>query len=426
MDENQKLKRATYNLWIMVTSNFISSFGSQIYAFAISYSILHLTGSAVNFATNLFFSVIPRLIASPFAGYVTDRFSRKQIIVLSHLITIATILMLLGFSLTTGLTLPVIYAGTFIFSLVATFSDIGFSSSISGLIDEERIQRGISLNQMVDSIAAITSPMIGGILYVLVSISVFLVIYLVGTAIVTVLLLTMTFNLFTNTEFSEEEAKDRSMLASFKEGIAYGKRKPIIVCIISVAFMANFFVGSFQVGFSYILIDLLEVPSNHFGLVQGGFAAGMLVFSFYLSIRKEIRYPLIVTKYCLIVMAVAMAVFSLPLHTPFHYSIMIGYFVFLTFVLGGFIILINTPIGVMMQKTVDDAYKGRVFSIMSIGAQSLMPFSLILYGFLYDFLPATPILIISGLLLILATLYVIRPDIIKRAHPEYVAEKEME
>lgn len=419
MQDENKLKRATDNLWIMIISNFISSFGSQIYAFAISFSILHITGSATNFATNILFSVIPRILASPFAGYVTDRFSRKKMIIVSHLVTILTILFLLGFSLTIGLTLPVIYAGTFVFSLVATFSDIGFSSSISGLIDEKRLQRAISLNQMVDSFASITSPIIGGILYALVSISIFLVIYLIGTVIVTVLIFTMTFHLFTNTEESEKEEKEESMLESFKEGIAYVKRRPIIISIISVAFMANFFLGTFQVGYSYVLIDLLQFPSEHFGLVQSGFSIGMLLFSLYLSMRKEFRYPLIV-------MALAIACFPLPLLILFNYWIMVGFYIVLAFIFGGMIILTNTPLGVMMQKTVDDAYKGRVFSIMGIGAQSLIPVGLILYGFLYDHFPAPPVLFISSILLIVLTLYLIRPGIIKRAYPELAPTKEPE
>ncbi|WP_347177998.1 hypothetical protein [Sporosarcina thermotolerans] len=44
MSEVLKLKRATYHLWTFTISKLISSFGAQVYAFAVSFYILQLTG----------------------------------------------------------------------------------------------------------------------------------------------------------------------------------------------------------------------------------------------------------------------------------------------------------------------------------------------------------------------------------------------
>lgn len=78
MDEQMKLKKASYHLWTFVTSKFISAFGSQVYAFAISLYILQLTGSATNFAINLISNILPRTIIPPFVGYLVDNYSRKK------------------------------------------------------------------------------------------------------------------------------------------------------------------------------------------------------------------------------------------------------------------------------------------------------------------------------------------------------------
>lgn len=80
----------------------------------------------------------------------------------------------------------------------------------------------------------------------------------------------------------------------------------------------------------------------------------------------------------------------------------------------------------MIQKTVDDVYKGRVFSILSIGAQSLMPIGIILFGFLYDVLPAPPVFIISRLLLVISALYLLRAGIGRKADPDLAIKNKTE
>lgn len=78
MDEIRKLKMATYHLFTFTISKLISTFGAQVYAFAISFHILQITGSATSFAANLLCNILPRTLISPFAGYVADKYSRKK------------------------------------------------------------------------------------------------------------------------------------------------------------------------------------------------------------------------------------------------------------------------------------------------------------------------------------------------------------
>lgn len=165
MTEAQKLKRGSYHLWTFMTSKLISTFGANVYSFAISFYILQLTGSATNFALNLICSILPRTIAAPFAGYVADNFSRKRTIILAQAASVLAIAGLLTVSLMNGLSLTAIYITTCLLSLTSTFSGITFTSSISGLVDENRIQKAMSLNQMSISLASIVAPALGGVLY---------------------------------------------------------------------------------------------------------------------------------------------------------------------------------------------------------------------------------------------------------------------
>jgi DHA3 family macrolide efflux protein-like MFS transporter len=423
VDEIQKLRKATYHLYTFTISKLISSFGAQVYAFAISFYILQQTGSATSFATNLICNILPRTLVSPFAGYVADRYSRKKIIICAQLVTTAAIGGLLFVSLTHGLSLIAIYITTCVLAIASSFSTVTFTSSITGLVDEPRIQRAMSLNQMSMSFAAIGSPAVGGLLYGAVTKELFLGIFIVASLIAVILESTMNFTLFSKRKELAEETLRESMWQSMKAGLAYLKTKQVIMVLIWISFIINFLFGAFEVGYSYILIEKFKMTSQHFGFTQGAFAIGMLVFSIYFSIRKEVKYALLVSKRGILVMGVIMGGISFPLMMTMSYWSIFTYYLVLMFSFGSMIIIVNTPIQVMMQKMIDDDYKGRVFSIIETMAMGLMPLGMIIFGSLYDVLPGEYILLTSAAILIGVVLTLARPSVVRKAHPELAVKK---
>ena len=173
MNEALKLKRATYNLWTFTMSKIISSFGAQVYTFAISFYILQMTGSATSFATNLICNILPRTLMAPFAGYVADRYSRKTIVITAQIASTLAIGGLLTVSLISDLSLIAIYTTTVVLSITSTFSGVTFTSSITGLIDEARIQKAMSTEPDGDFICCDWCSCVGGLLYGTVTMPVF-------------------------------------------------------------------------------------------------------------------------------------------------------------------------------------------------------------------------------------------------------------
>ena len=418
LSEAIMLKRATYHLWTFTISKLISSFGAQVYAFAISFYILQITGSATNFATNLICSILPRAIMAPFAGYVADRYSRKTIVIGAQIATTLAIGGLLTVSIVSGLSLIAIYTTTVILSITSTFSGVTFTSSITGLVDEKRIQRAMSMNQMSISFAAIASPAVGGLLYGTVSMPVFLMIFMAASITAVILESTMNFKLFAKRKEVVEGEPKESMLQSMKAGFSYLKLQSVLMTIIWISLVINFLFGAFQVGYSFILIEKMKMGAAHFGITEGAQAVGMVIMSIYLSVRKELKYPLLVGKWGIVSMGIVMGAVALPLLLKMPYNGIFAFYTILMFSFGVLMIFVNTPMQVMMQKMIDDDYKGRVFSILETMAIALMPLGMVLFGFLYDVLPAEWILITSSVVLILVVLIMARPSIVRKAHPE--------
>ncbi|CAG9620334.1 MFS transporter [Sutcliffiella rhizosphaerae] len=424
MEESLKLKRATYHLYTFMMSKLISTFGAQVYTFAISFYILQLTGSATSFATNLICNVLPRALAGPFVGAITDRYSKKMIVITAQIATTITIFGLLIYTLTHGLSLLAIYTTTVILSLASTFSAIAFTSSITGLIDKGRIQRAMSLNQMAISFAAIGSPAIGGLLYGVVPIPVFLVIYMVLSSLAVILESTMNFRLYAS---EKKVNKEESILQSMKAGIKYLRFQPLIVIILWIGLFVNFLFGAYEVGYSYILIEKLKFQPQHFGFTQGALSIGMLLMSVYFSMRKkDVQYPLVVAKRAIISVGLLMGAISLPLLLNMNYSIMIVFYIIIMFSLGVLLMTINTPIQVMLQRKIDDDYKGRVFSIVETMSTALVPLAMVLFGFLLDLFPSQWIMMLSGGTLIIVMLIMTRKSVLHKAHPELQAGQRKE
>ncbi len=417
MEESLKLKKATYHLYTFMISKLISTFGSQVYAFAISFYILQLTGSATSFATNLLCNILPRTLAAPFAGAITDRYSRKMIVIVSQIATTLAITGLLIYTLTSGLSLIAIYTTTSILSLTSMFSGIAFTSSITGLIDQPRIQKATAMNQMAISFAAIGSPAVGGLLYGTVSIPVFLIIFILASIIAVILESTMNFRLFAVVNKIEEQKE--TMWQSMKAGIRYLRVQSTILVILWISLLINFFFGAFEVGYSYILIENLKMQSQHFGFTQGAFSLGMLLMSVYFSARKEVKFPLLVSKRGIVGLGAVIGSIALPLLLPMGYWTMFSYYLVLMFCFGILIITVNTPLHVMFQKTIDDEYKGRVFSIVETMSMALTPLGMVIYGVLYDIFPAQWVLLFSAAMLIITTLSMMRTSIIRKVHPEW-------
>lgn len=423
MEESSKIKRATYHLYTFMISKLVASFGAQVYTFAISFYILQTTGSATSFATNLLCNILPRTVAAPFAGAITDRYSKKMIVITSQIATTLAIAGLLIFTLTSGLSITAIYITTCTLSLTSMFSGIAFTSSITGLIDKDRIQKAMALNQMSISFAAIGSPAVGGLLYGTLSIPVFLVMYIVASIIAVILESTMNFRLFAAAKKPEVEGtKKETMWQSIKAGIGYLRLQPIIMIMLWISLLINFLFGAFEVGYSYILIEKLNVESQHFGLTQGAFSLGMLLMSIYFSTRKEVQFPLLVSKRGILALGIIMGGIALPLLLSMSYWVQFSYFVVIMFCFGSMIIVVNTPLQVLLQKTIEDEFKGRVFSIIETMAMALIPLGMVIYGILYDIFPGQWVLLLSAGMLITVVLIMARPSVIRKAHPEVVVK----
>ena len=68
--------------WI---SNMLSGCSYWTFSVGLSWLILHETGNSTNVGIVIFASMLPFLLVSPFAGYISDKYDRKSLAFLMYL-----------------------------------------------------------------------------------------------------------------------------------------------------------------------------------------------------------------------------------------------------------------------------------------------------------------------------------------------------
>ncbi|MFY0517940.1 MFS transporter [Lysinibacillus sp. UGB7] len=415
MNEAEKYKKATYHLWTFTASKMIAMLGSHVLSFGISLYILAMTGSAMSFATNMICSILPRALVAPLAGYVADNFSKKRTILLAQAGTVLTMAGLLLYTETVGMSVNAIYVTTVFYTLCSAFSGVTFSSAIATLVNPERLQRAMSFNQMSMSVAAIGGPVIGGMMYGFFSMEVFLMVHIGAYVIAFCLEATMNFNLYST---RGENAEKEKMWAGLASGFRYIKQHKVIKVVMWLSLWINLFFSAIVVGGTYIIIEVLKVESTHFGFIQASGAIGMLVASLYFATQAEVKVPLRFSKISLLLLSSSLGLAVIPLVTNLSYLTIFIFYICLYFIFAIFEMGINMPLGVFMQKLISEEYRGRVFGLMETMAMSMMPLGMLVYGVLYDTLPATGILLVTSVIIVTITLVLLRPAVLREAHPE--------
>jgi MFS transporter, DHA3 family, macrolide efflux protein len=400
-----------YHFFVYLFSKFFSTLGNSIYNFGISFYILSFTGSSFLFSLNLVAAVLPNILFSLISGYAADRFNKKKIVIGFQIINILVVSTLLVIFHLFEINLVAIYITTAILSLTSSFIRTTFTSSIRNLFSEKNVQKVLGLNQSTLAFAGILGPVIGGIVYGLMGNEVFLICFIIGYMVSVLLDSTLNFNLY-NTETKQQENVNVSMMQSIRSGLKYTFGSKIISSLILVALFANFFGSGLIVGLNTILIDHFQMEAHYVGSIESTIAIGTMVGGLLISLMKNFRNPLKISKGGLIGMGGIILGISIPFFvTMSNLQILFTYGVLL-FAFGVINQFANTPMFVFLQKTVDSNYLGRVFSLLEMNAMILTPLSYIIFGILFDMNMYRGILITSGTLTIISVLCILRPSIL--------------
>jgi DHA3 family macrolide efflux protein-like MFS transporter len=388
---------------LLLLGRLVSQIGDGIYYFALTWLVLDLTGSGAVLGSLLMASSLPGILLAPFAGVIIDIVNRKLIIVGADIIRGILILALALVYHSGQVTIPVLYGATVLLSMCGVVFGPAISATIPNLVKKEELVQANARDSFSMSATGILGPIVGAAL-------------LGAAGYVSVFTITgISFILSGISEmfirFPERERRAPAAAASggparqfvidFREGFAYIWSNAGVRTIIMFALVLNF-IGTplFSVVFPYFCKEVLQMEAAHYGLTQSSFPAGVMVGTLVVGIlaQKVGRHRLL--SWATIgqgIMALLMSIIGFPIVFQ-HLSplaILVSIAAPMLFI-GIFNVQVNVPLNVLMQETVPDHYRGRVFGLVGSLVQMLVPISMALAGVLVDVIPAAYFLLLCG------------------------------
>jgi MFS family permease len=212
--------------------------GTNITSFALGIWAWQETGQATALALTGFFSFLPVVLVSPFAGVFADRWSRKAILIVSDSIAGAGSLILLLLYMSGNLAVWHIYVLAFTSSVVSSFQYPAMVASTRMLVPEKHRSRANGMRSVARSAIQIGTPVIAGIL--LASIG-YEIVFIVDIATFCIAVLTLVFIKIPQPERSPRaENESNSIWKEAVDGLLYIVKRRSLFSLTIVGVLLNF------------------------------------------------------------------------------------------------------------------------------------------------------------------------------------------
>lgn len=376
--------RRFFPLWL---GQLVSSLGDTLNYIALVIYVYQLTGSGFDLSKLSIFQIIPILLISPLAGVVIDRFPRKHVLIAAEVARA-----LLMFALATVSNVTAIYALAILAAIAATFFRPTVQAVIPALVKEGELLAANSVAWSTEQLVQIVGAALAGGLVAFVGPQAAFIFngltFLFSAAMIARMDVP-------RVPLPASEMRGwRLYVSQARQGLQYAARERFVSRLILVQMLASLAVG----GTSALLVVLSE---QHLGLPPAGFSTllvaigvGALLGPFLLGLftqnYKDVRLlfvPFLIRGVGDILIAVTVS-FPAALLILFVYGL-------------------NTSTGMVvynsiLQTSVPDPVKGRVFTLMDMSWSVMEILSIGLAGLIADALGIRMVYYLGGGLLVAA------------------------
>lgn len=359
--------------FIIWAGQVISIIGSGLTSFALGVWIFQQTGQATPFAITVLFGTLPRLLLTPVAGSLADRWNRRWLMILADtgnaLVTLAVVFLVL----TDSLQIWNIYLVALIGSLFAAFQEPAYTASVTMLVPKKDLARASGLMQVAQSLEMLVAPLLAGILFGMIGLKgIVLIDFLTYFFAVGALLIVRIPQPPLTTQVEQDGRGKIWRDALF--GWQYLRQRRGLFNLLLYFALVNFLLNISAVLTGPLVLSFSTPPV--LGAVQTATGLGMLLGSLVLGVWGGPKRRIIGVFGFIALGSLAVTAIGLRAN-PFWIGA--GFFVFL------FTVPIASGLSqAIFQTKVAPDVQGRVFAIRSLISRSIMPLAFLLAGPLAD------------------------------------------
>jgi MFS family permease len=369
-----KINSRTFHILLFGQSS--SLLGTGMTRFAMMIWAYEQTGSATALALLGFFTCITYIVASPFAGVLVDRMSRRKVMFLADLSAGLMTTLLLVIQLVGELQLWHLYLAVGLAGVFEAFQDPAFTSSISLLVPKNEYTRSNGMLGMGRSVARMLAPIFAGLVQQVWGLNAVLGIDIFTMTLALLGLLMIHIPSAPASAVGIESSGD--FWRELRFGAGYIFRQAGLRNLTLSFFMVNLFATlTYFAVLSPMILARTDGDETALGIVRtamgiGGILGGALIVA-WKSPRRKARMYLIFTGLSFLICDAGMAVSG----SVYGWAIA-GFLAELT------IPFIVSPYFALWQEIVPPDVQGRVFSIREMIQVASQPIGYLLGGLMAD------------------------------------------
>jgi len=160
--------RAFITVWL---GQMGSAIGSRMTHFAIILWVWNLTEQATAIALIGFFTQVPRMVITPFAGVIVDCWNRKRLMMVGDTVAGVSTVVILVLHLNGSLSLWHLYGTGAVNAAFSQIQQLAYTTSMTLMVPERHYSRALSMNFLSGYGAGIFAPALAGTLYALIGLT---------------------------------------------------------------------------------------------------------------------------------------------------------------------------------------------------------------------------------------------------------------
>jgi MFS family permease len=354
---------------VLWAGNVGTMLGQWVQFAAQGFLVYKLSGSGFQVGVVGFIAGVASIVTSPFAGLVTDRFSRRSVLMTITALSAAIAALLAVLLFADIIEMWMLYPIAALEGVTAAIGQPARQVMVYDVVEQEDLANAVAVNSLGSNTMRIVGPSLAGGLIGAFGLEAAFAVQAAAYA------LSVLATMRIRTRGEPTAATTTSVLRSMADGIAYARNNRDVWLLVVMAGLPSLLVYPYVQYIPVFADKVLHTGPGGFGLLASAVGYGSIVGAILAANLTHVtrRGPILVwTTFAYVSLVTAFAM-SNVYWLSFSLLVVAG-------VANSTYLMLNQ---VMIQLVVDDEYRGRVLSLY-VMVSGLTPFSALLMGALID------------------------------------------
>ena len=264
------LRYPNYRRWFI--GQVLSLAGTWMQSVAQGWLVYQITGSTLALGAITAAGTIPTLFLMLPAGAITDRVSKRRLLMITQIVMMISALLLAALTWLEVLQVWQIAVLALVSGIAQSFDAPARLALTPKLVDDRAdLQNAIAMNSMMFNLARVAGPAIGGL--VLASMGAAWCFVINGLSFLAVLIALAGMKL---PDDVGKPPSDRRILAEIGDGLRYVWHQPVVRTLVALIGVTSIFGFSYSVLLPAYATDVLKVDAKGYGLLNAAVGIGAL------------------------------------------------------------------------------------------------------------------------------------------------------